>query len=145
MTEIAWRDYEPRDKEAVEKLHHQMEARVGRKMDLPDLDAQPVLIAQVGVVDGAVTYCVYAEAEIEVCAAGCAPLSAKQMAPAVKRLTEVAAGYNLRIARCFVPQSMLKPTKRGKKVRQSPLARTLKKLGFRREKKSRMTDWFKWL
>lgn len=139
-----WRDYEPTDKEAVEKLHHQMEARLGRQMDLPDLDAQPVLIAQVGLVDGVVTYCVYAEAEIEVCAAGCAPLSAKQMAPAVKRLSEVAASYKLRIARCFVPQSMLKPTKRGKNKRPSPLARTLKKLGLAREKQT-MVQFFRWL
>lgn len=145
---VEWRDYEPSDKEAVIQLHREMEARLGRKMDLPDLDLQPILIAQVGLVDGVVKYCVYLEAEVEACVAGCSPLSAKQLAPAVARLKAVADSYRIRIVRCFVPQSMLssRPEREWveKPWRPTPLERTLKALGLKREDKS-MAQFFRWL
>jgi len=138
---VVWDDYQPSDKEAVEKLHNEMCLKCGVIFDLPDLDKEPILIAQVGRVNGVVKFCTYLEAEVEVCVAGSSPLSAKQLAPAAKRMTDVAASYNLRIARAFVPESMLKPTK---KMRWSAIERTLLRLGFRRENGA-MVQFYKWL
>jgi len=138
---IVWRDYEPEDEAAVRTLQFAMEERVGRKMDLPDLDREPVVVTQVGLTDGVITHCLYAEAELELCAAGIAPLSAEQMEPAVKRMREVADLYKIRIVRCYVPEVMLTKSKRG---RDSAIERMLKKLGFTRENES-MRQFFRWL
>lgn len=138
---IKWRDYEPRDEAAVKALHAEMEAKIGRKLDLPDLDKQPVLVCQVGETNGVVTHGVFAEAEVEVCAIGINPLSAKEMKPAIKRLTEVAQGYNLHIARCYVPVQLLEPNKRGRK---SAISRMLGKIGFT-EETGELKQFFKWL
>lgn len=141
MTPIEWTDYHPSDHAAVEELHREMEAKVGRKMDLPDLDSRPILIAMVGRTNGKITHCLFAEAEMEVCAAGTHPLAPEQIAPAVQRITEVGRFYGIRIVRCYVPAVMLESPRKGRKP---AIERMLRRIGFTKEKKS-MTQFFKWL
>lgn len=137
---IQWADYQPTDRDAVLALHAEMEGKVGCKLDLPDLDKQPVLVCQVGRTNGVITHGVFIEAEVEACIIGPNPLPARELMAPMARLTDVARCYNLRVARCYVPAVMLER----KNKRRSPLERTLRKIGFTREKRT-FAQFFKWL
>src|SRR5579871_4268659 len=67
---MPWRVYTPADKPETDALHARMEARLGRDLDLPQLDERPVLISLVYEDKGVITHAVFLEAEAEVCAMG---------------------------------------------------------------------------
>lgn len=140
MSEMKWRFYEERDKEAVETIHAQMENRVGRKLDLPDLFEEPVIVAVVLEIDGVVTDCIFAEAEAEVCATSSTVLSPEKLQGAIDLMMPVLKGYRLQIARAFVPTRLL--TQR--KNRPAAIERLLNAIGFTKENES-VTQFFKWL
>jgi hypothetical protein len=138
---VKWRWYEDRDREAADAMHRQLEQKLGQAMDRPNLMRRPVIAAVVGEVDGEVKYGMYLEAEAELCAMGTDAMSAAQLAEGQRLLTEAAKFYELRIVRCYVPETMLEPTKKG---RWSAIERTLLKCGFTRENK-RIQQFFMWL
>jgi hypothetical protein len=133
--------YKPSDKEAIEALHVRMEARTIEKLDLPQMDERPVVIALVYEKQGTITHAVFLEAEAEVCALGESALPAKEWDAAGETLLEVCRVYQLRAVRAFVPQEAL-TEKRGK---ISPVERILKHFGFEREDSRRMTQFFRWV
>lgn len=137
-----WRPYDPdRDKEAVENLHHAMEARIGRKMDLPDLSTEPIINAVVYEDGGAILHCMFIEAELEACILSEKALSAKRANEAItKFLLPAAQRYRLRIVRAFVPANLLLK-ENGK---QGAVPRLLRKLGFTRENET-VVQFFRWL
>ena len=103
-----WRDYEDSDFETVCLLHAKLEDRIGRSLDMPNLSERPTLIAMVYENEhGIVTNVVYSEAEMEIAAAGEGGLSAEDFAPVKERFENVARYYGIRIARAFVPRSVL--------------------------------------
>jgi hypothetical protein len=120
---IKWRDYDhDTDYEAVVILHKKMQERVGRDFDMPHPNQRPVLLCMVGETDGVITHVVYGEAEMEICAMGEDPMPAEELAPVVARFHEVAQKFALRIARAFVPRSMIQKAN----GRPSAIARILK-------------------
>lgn len=155
MSRVSWRWYDhARDAEQVKRLHAEMEARIGRRFDLPDFaphkididgnqyeTQRPILGVVVGETNGQVTHGLYGEAEVEMAAIGCSPLSARDARGAEALLLPTFMAYDLRIARAFLPSTMLTPGKNG---RPSPMARTLKSMGFTQENDV-MKQWFRWL
>ena len=142
---MSWRYYDPQkyptDKEQVEALHAQMEERIGRKFDLPALDADPVIVSVVRVVNGQITNCVFLEAEVEAQALGETPIRSREMQAMVERfLMPEVRRYHIRLTRSFVPVNMLP----GKKDRPGAVPRLLKKLGFTREGEQ-FAQFFWWL
>lgn len=104
MTRIEWAPYTEEDYLWVVALHVEQECRLGRQMDLPFLDRRPIISAYVGRKHGRIVACVFAEAEIEVCAMATVPLSSADVKEVAEKLTEDAQRYELRIARAFVPK-----------------------------------------
>lgn len=155
MSRIHWRWYEhEKDAAAVKVLHAKMEARLNHKLDLPEFaphgifidgtefkTQRPVLGVIVGETNGEITHGIFAEAEVEICAIGCNPLPARAARGAEQLLLPTLKAYDLRIARCFIPSTMLTSGTNG---RPSPMARTLKSLGFT-EENDVMKQWFRWL
>lgn len=141
MNNIVWRPYEKRDADRVRALHSQMEQKIGRSLDLPDLMERPVISAAVGETNGIVTHCLFAEAEAELCAASPAVLSPKDMQGAIDILLPNLLYYKIRIARSFVPSEMMQQGKRGRK---SAIARIMDRLGFTKENQT-VAQFFKWL
>lgn len=137
--EIKWRFYEARDEAAVLVLHAQMEKRIGCELDLPPLDQRPVIATVVGETNGVVTHGLFLEAEVEVCAIGANPLPAKEIRGAVELLMPILEHYKIRIARAFVPTSMVE----GKRGRRGAVGRILDKMGFTQEENA--FQFFKWL
>lgn len=137
-----WRPFDPeRDTAAVERLHHAMEARIGRKMDLPDLSTEPIINAVVYEEGGAILHCMFIEAEIEACILSEKPLSSKRAKQAIdKFLMPAAQRYSLRIVRAYVPANILLK-KNGK---EGAVPRLLRKLGFTRENET-IAQFYRWL
>lgn len=138
---IHWRDFDPElDYEAVCLLHMQMEKKIGRRLDLPNPGERPVLICVVGETSGEVTHAVLGEAEMEVCAIGPNPLPRNEIYPVMRRLTEVAQFYHIRLARSFVPKQMLVAPN----GRPAPIARILKHANFVHDKDA-LAQFYHWV
>lgn len=146
---IQWRLYEPKDSEAVLELHAQLEERVGRKLPLPNLMSDPVLVALVGEIDGKVTHGVFLELEAEVCAIGPNAMAPSEMPEAVAYLESVLDRFKIRIVRAFVPRQMVATRNtavRGRIINKKPaLKRLLEKLGFVQEDDSRISQFYRWI
>lgn len=140
MSESKWRWFEEKDREAVAAIHAQMENRIGRKLDLPDLLEEPVIVAVVCETDGVITDAIFAEAEAEICAASSTILSPEKLQGAIDLMTPVLKGYRLQIARAFVPTHLLQK----RKARPAAIERLLNAIGFTKENES-VTQFFKWL
>jgi hypothetical protein len=146
---VIWRDAEERDLPALKEMHAEMERKIGKKMDCPNLLTEPVVHTVVAEVDGVIVQGLFAEAELEVCA--CAPhvLGAKEMEEGVRMLEATAAKYKIRVVRCFVPQQLV-PARSDRRewtdkpFRRSAIERMLLKLGFTREKPG-FQQFFRWL
>lgn len=67
------RDARPEDREAIERCHAQVEARLGRKMDLPAIDDPCILEFLVAEIDGEIIGFHYQEKCIEMCHGGVDP------------------------------------------------------------------------
>lgn len=142
LKHIEWRWFNrDTDMEAVTALHGQMEKRLGRNMDLPELDRRPVIASVVGETNGLITHGVFAEVEAEICAIGPNILPASEARGAEHLLLPALRYYDLRIARCYVPSAMLTAGKRG---RPAAMARMLKGMNFTQENET-MKQWFRWL
>lgn len=142
MSRVSWRWYDHgHDEQAVKELHSQMEDRIGRKMDLPELDRRPVIATVIGETNGRITHGVFAEVEAEICAIGPNVLPAKEARGAENLLLPVLNYYDLRIARSFVPAAMLTPGRNG---RPAAMARMLEGMNFTQENES-MKQFFRWL
>lgn len=137
---MSWRPYTDADKPSVDALHIQMETRLGRTLDMPDLGKRPMLIGMVYDNDGVVTHAVALEAEAEVMALGETPLASKEWDYAATVLTQVCCAYRIRIVRSFIPSECL-----GVSPKLSPIERMLKHFGFVREDHSKMVQFSKWL
>lgn len=137
---IKWRWLEERDSATVATLHAAMERRIGKKLQLPNLMERPIIAAIIGETDGAVTHCLYLEAEAEVCAASPEPLSAKQMAGAMELLMPTLQHYKIQIVRAYVPEVVLS----GKRGRKGAVVRLLEAMGFTRENNS-VAQFYRWI
>lgn len=136
-----WRWYQKSDEAAVVELHHAMERRLGRMMDLPDLSIEPIIAAVVYEAAGKIQHCMFIEAEIEAAILSEKPLSSKRAKHAIDNfLMPAAQKYSLRIVRAFVPANILLK-KNGK---EGAVPRLLRKLGFTRENES-VVQFFRWL
>ncbi len=104
-----WRDYcHQSDYEAVVLLHEKMQRRIGRDFPMLNPNLRPTVICMVREDEaGEITHFVIGEANLEICAAGDAPLPSSDFAPVVDRFTKVAQFYGITIARAFVPKAML--------------------------------------
>lgn len=132
-----------RDEVAARRLHADLEAMAGRKLDRPDLLGKPVLITVLGETDGVVTHGFYLEAEIEACAMGAAPLASRELAAVINLfLLPVAQQYGIRIARCFVPSALIEGPRLGERKR--PLHRLLERMGFTLEQ-GKVSQFYRWL
>jgi len=148
------------DTEAVKDLHCAMERKVGRKLDLPDLMSEPVIASIVGETKDEITHAIFIEAQIECCSASANPLTAEDLKAAIEMLMPVAQGYNIQIARCFVPTSVINNSKtrwqlfmewlritfgmRVKPNRPMPIERTLDAVGFTKENET-VKQFYMWL
>lgn len=122
------------------ELHKQMEERVGRTMDLPELDQRPVIATAVREVNGKITHGIFVEVEAEACAIGSNPLPAFEAKQAENLLLPVLKYYDIRIVRSFVPSQMLAAGKRGRKA---PIGRLLESMQFTEDQN--MTQFFRWM
>lgn len=145
---------------SVQKLHAEMENKVGRKLDLPDLMSEPVIACAVGEIGGKVTHAIFLEAQIECCSASPNPLPAEDLKAAMELLLPIAQGYKIQIARCFVPTVLIQKQRSrwdefviwmrvtlGLKVspdRPMPIERTLDAVGFTKENES-IQQFYMWL
>lgn len=146
---VTWRLAEKKDIPALDAMHAEMERKVGRKMDRPDLMTEPVICTAVAEVDGVVVQGLYAEAELEVCACSPHVLAKREMVEGVKLLEQVAAKYGIRLVRCFVPENLVPGPSDSreweeKEYRPSAIERQLTKFGFTREKPG-LQQFFRWL
>jgi hypothetical protein len=136
-----WRPYEEKDRAEIVALHEAMQRRLNCVFDIPlRLEERPVLNSQVRVVDGKITHCVFIEAEVEVCSLGEDPLPAKEWVIPAKRLAEVCAAYEIRLARAFIPAAALGTSRRG-----SAVERILKRFGFVREDEKAYAQYVRWV
>ena len=130
---MGWRTYEAADKCAVDALHIEMQARLGQTFELPDLSKRPILVSLVYEKDGVITHAAALEAEAELMVLGNGPLPTNDFKEADRVLTGV---------RAFVPNSALQ-SKRQNKL--APVARILKRFGFRRESPDAITSFTRWM
>lgn len=143
----SWRWYDPErhpgDPEAVSRLHHAMEKRLGCQLDQPDLGKAPVIAAIVREAkDGEITHCLFLEAEVEACLLAETPAPLAEMKRAVdEMLLPILAGYKIRLARSFAPTAALASRRNGK---STPVERILRRLGFTKEDAS-IQQFFRWL
>lgn len=146
---VTWRLAEAKDIPALDAMHAEMERKVGRKMDRPDLLTEPVICTAVAEVNGVIVQGLFAEAEIEVCACSPHVLAVKEMLEGVALLEQAARKYKIRLVRCFVPENLV-PAKSDrreweeKQYRPSAIERQLKTFGFTREKPG-LQQFFRWL
>jgi hypothetical protein len=133
MKRIEWAPYREEDYPWVLSMHVEQERMLGRGMDLPDLNERPVISAYVGRVDGKIVACVFAEAEIEVCALAEKALPKADIQNVAALLTKDAQRYQIRLARAFVPTQAPKAVKR-----------ILAAAGFTEVDES-MTDFYRWI
>lgn len=139
---VAWRLAVPEDQLALDAMHKELEHKVGRRMDRPDLFMEPVLVCVVGEVEGKIVQGFYLEAEAESCACGISVLTSKEMADGVAMLEAVARTYKIRLVRCFVPQQLVPENPLAS--RPSAIQRVLEKFGFVRERPG-YQQFFRWL
>ena len=133
-------------------LHNEMENKIGHKLDLPNLLAEPVMVALVGETEGKISHGLFVEAVGDLCAIGSSPLSARQIRTgpveiggrkfdtAEQALLGVMSGYRLRQVRSFVPSVALEK----KDDRNSPIQRTLERMGMM-EDDSSLKVFYRWL
>ena len=145
MTKIEWRHFTIEDWPYILAMHIDQELALGRKMDLPNLAERPVVSAYVGRKNGKIVACVFAEAELEICALGASPLAKKDVEEVSKLLIRDAQYYQIRLARAFVPVKALKPKRRAwRKDRPAPVARILEAAKFT-EVDETMVDFYRWI
>jgi len=142
QSEANWDLYRPEDADAVRAHHEEQERRIGRKMDLPDLNEKPVLLALVRRVGNEISHVIYLEAEAEVCALGRGTIPEDEWDKLAAALTSFLMRRKIRIARAFIPETMLE-VERGAKRRTSPLGKALKRVGLKRDRG--MAMFFRWL
>ena len=139
---MGWRTYEAADKCAVDALHIEMQARLGQTFELPDLSKRPILVSLVYEKDGVITHAAALEAEAELMVLGNGPLPTNDFKEADRVLTGVCSAYRIRMVRALVPNSALQ-SKRQNKL--APVARILKRFGFRRESPDAITSFTRWM
>jgi len=139
---MPWRVYTPADKPETDALHARMEARLGRDLDLPQLDERPVLISLVYEDKGVITHAVFLEAEAEVCAMGECSLPRSEWESAAQILQQVLDSYRIRIVRAFVVPEALE---RKNPKKPTALERILKHFGLQREDVNKLVPFSKWL
>jgi len=141
--EFKWRFYDhKRDREAVLRLHHQMEERVGRKLDLPDLGkGRPVIATVVRECNGELTHGMFLEVEAEACVIGGKPLPRTEAKRAEELLLPVLKFYDIRIVRSFIPSKLLVPNQEG---RPAPIGRLAKAMQFTDDSEN-MRHFFRWI
>lgn len=128
---IHWRLYNPEtDLEAVCVLHLEMERRVGKKLPMPDLADEPILATVVGVKEGKIVYALFLE--VEMCAIGNEVIPVEEFVEAETYLVNLCHNLKIRMARAFVPKTLLN------KVDEEPSAiqRTLEAAHFTRDNDS---------
>lgn len=136
-----WRDYEPKDEHAVAALFVAAAARLNIVFDLPKLNQRPILKSKVYEKDGVITHVAVLEAAAEVMAIGGDVLPAEEWDEVATEFTQVCCAYRLRLARAFVPMEAggTNPgVMRG-------LLKALKRFHFRREKKSQVSVFTRWI
>lgn len=131
-----WRWMEEKDVDSVKALHGEMEARLGRKLDLPNLLERPVVASLVKEVDGRIVSMVFMEAELELCTATSTALSREDVARVDELFLPVAQMYGIRMVRAFVPKELLQDGPR--------FRRTMKAAKFT-EDTDAMAPFFRWV
>ena len=102
--EITFRRYTPADEAAVLALKRQQDKVLGQPMDFCDLTRHPVLISEVGVLDGAIVGAHALEAVPEYCVFSRDPrftAAAMQRGPLISRMLQQ---NGFRSIRCLVPE-----------------------------------------
>ena len=138
---MSWRGYRDEDEYAVKALLIEDQARLNITFDLPNLNERPILRAMVYEDNGVVTRVAVLEAAAEVFTIGTGEVSDAEWAEAVTELTQVCCAYRLRLARAFVPLDAEKTTPGLVRL----LLGVMKRFGFKREKKSRVAVFTRWI
>ena len=102
--EILWRRYTPADEPAVLALKLEQDKLLGQPMDLTDLTKHPVLIAEVGEINGKIIGVHTLEAIPEYCVFSRDP---RFTAAAIERagvVCDVLREHGFRFTKCFVPE-----------------------------------------
>jgi|ERR1017187_681433 hypothetical protein len=108
--EITWRRYTPADELAVLALKREQDGVLGKPMDFNDLTQHPVLIAEVGEVDGRIIGAHTLEAVPEYCMFTRDPQFTAAAAKRAPLICGVLKQHGFRIIRCIVPDWMQQDT-----------------------------------
>lgn len=138
---MGWRDYQAADEWAVKALLLEAQARWNITFDVPNLNERPILKAMVYEQDGVITHAAVLEAEAEIMTVGKEGLPLGEWDEVATEFTQVCCAYRLRLARAFVPLDVT-GTSRG--VVRS-IVGALKRFHFKREKKSQVAVFTRWI
>jgi hypothetical protein len=108
--EITWRRYTPADEAAVLALKQEEDKVLGKTMDFNDLTQHPVLIAEVGELDGKIIGAHTLEAVPEYCMFTRDPRFTAAAAKRAPQLCAVLQEHGFRLIRCIVPDWMKEDT-----------------------------------
>jgi hypothetical protein len=108
--EITWRRYSPADKAAVVALKQEEDKVLGKAMDFNDLSQHPVLIAEVGELDGKIIGAHTLESVPEYCIFSRDPRFTAAAAKRAPQICAVLQENGFRIIRCVVPDWMKQDT-----------------------------------
>ncbi len=108
--QVTFRRYTPADEAAVLALKREEDSVLGKSMDFNDLTRHPVLIAEVGEVDGKIIGAHTLESVPEYCMFSRDPRFTAAAAKRAPVICGVLQDHGFRIIRCIVPDWMKRDT-----------------------------------
>jgi hypothetical protein len=102
--EITWRRYDLNDRAAALRLKVEQDQVLGQPMDFCDLTQHPVLVAEVGELEGEIIGLHTLEAVPEYCVFSRDPRFTKAAIARAPKVAHLLGEHGFRTIRCFVPE-----------------------------------------